>query len=93
MAFTVKERKKRYADKWRYWLFETLGFRCDRCGEDRDLQFDHQDGRNWKLSHFNISDRIRRYVKDYRNGNLRLLCGKCNRMDGARRRLIKNYIK
>lgn len=60
-------------------LIVQLGARCEICGTEEDLQFDHPYGRDWVARKQNQLHRLRLYARDYAKGNLRLLCGPCNR--------------
>lgn len=64
-------------------LVNTLGSECVECGERENLHFDHPNGRTWEPRRLNGLQRMRMYERDHAEGNLRLLCNKCNGHDGA----------
>lgn len=69
----------------RWWLWDTMGRVCARCGLRHSLEFDHPFGRNWQPRKLNCYARARAYLMDWAEGNLRLLCRSCNGSDGAKR--------
>jgi len=60
-------------------LILQLGARCEICGSEENLEFDHPYGRDWVARKQNRLHRLRLYARDYAAGNLRLLCGPCNK--------------
>lgn len=79
------QRQKLWAKKKRLELRRLLGLRCQHCGSKdyRKLEFDcikpmgkrHHRQMDW-------SARMSFYRRMYREGNLQLLCGKCNSRKG-----------
>ena len=59
-------------------LVKRLGGQCALCAETENLQFDHTEGRDWKLHRVNAFTRLRIYELEASNGLLRLLCISCN---------------
>lgn len=66
-------------------LIESMGGACELCGVEYDLEFDHPNGREWEPRKLNRWARLAAYRRDLAAGNLRLLCGLCNKIDGGRR--------
>ena len=65
-----------------------LGKKCDVCGGTLldVLEIDHPKGRRWSLRSKNSLTRALRYCAEYACGTpLRVLCRRCNAVDGARR--------
>lgn len=48
------------------------------CGATEQLEFDHPFGRDWVAREKSRWTRIALYERDYKAGNLRLLCKACN---------------
>ncbi len=74
----------------RAFLFQKLGRVCALCGTTEDLQLDlivSDGGRHHGLSHH---DRQRQYLVEFNRNNLRVLCGTCNRSEGAKFKKLKN---
>ena len=70
-------------------LIAEMGGICTSCGDDEDtsgfaLEFDHPNGRDWTPRKKNRWVRMTLYWRDWRAGNLRLLCKRCNARDGQR---------
>ena len=60
-------------------LFVLMGGKCEECGEDKgDFVFHHPRGKKWKSSAVSSATRIRKYYKDFSDGNLQLLCKDCH---------------
>lgn len=67
-------------------LIEVFGHKCALCGRRRARwHLDHPRGRIWKVRSCSRLTRMRRYLEDFLEGNLRLLCHSCNESDGAKR--------
>lgn len=68
-------------------LVAQLGGKCAnaKCGSRLELQFDHPNGRAWRPDRCGWT-RLKIYEREARAGIIRLLCAKCNRADGARRK-------
>lgn len=62
-------------------LIEKLGAVCKRCGEANTdkLEFDHINGRDYEPCKLSSSSRMARYKREAERGELRLLCGDCNK--------------
>lgn len=75
----------------RAWLLFELGGRCAKVEEPGHvckgpLHIDHVDGRNWEERELSSHLRIKRIIREYREGvRLRLLCAKANGWDGQTR--------
>ena len=87
-------RKKKYREEKEN-LFREMGNKCDICGTDKNLDFDHVGGwRSYTLTEGNINclTRVRLYRKeweDFKAGTgkpVRLLCRSCNARDSNHRR-------
>jgi hypothetical protein len=90
------ERRKRYAKEaykkrlekigaLRKYILSKLTNYCVLCGSIDDLQLDHPKGRNWSPNKFSAEKRLKKYLEDQSNDNLRVLCALCNRRDGGKR--------
>jgi hypothetical protein len=53
------------------------------CGSTEKLELDHPNGKTWEARVLSPQQRMKRYEEDYENGQLSLLCKKCNGTDGA----------
>lgn len=80
MALTSAERCKRYRDKMRSALIESLGGKCAKCGATEALEFDHPWRRTWVARNVYCAQRLRIYQQEAAQGLLRLLCSKCNKL-------------
>lgn len=82
-----RERHKRFRQQLplrRQALINKLGNKCNVCGLEYNLEFDHYPKR-CEFTHKKLSrwTRLKRYEEDYEKGNLRLLCKKCNQSHGG----------
>lgn len=75
-------RQAEYAQRTRLELLALLGPKCALCKENRidELEFDHINGRDYDPRKLSSSSRMARYKREAANGELRVLCGPCNRM-------------
>jgi hypothetical protein len=76
-------------------LIDAMGGVCScGCGTVRHdlLEFDHPHGRKWVANRLSKIRRMQLYVRDFLDGNLRLLCRTSNARDGGRRRWDRNEI-
>jgi hypothetical protein len=75
-------RQTEYARKLREELLAQLGRRCVLCGENNAdlLEFDHVNGRDYHPRELSYSHRMIRYRHEAAQGELRVLCGPCNRL-------------
>lgn len=67
-------------------LILVLGGKCEMCGGTllSVLEIDHPNGRNWQPRDYNRLTRVLRYCDEHARGvRLRVLCRRCNAMDGA----------
>jgi len=87
MTEKARERHKKFRQLLplrRLALLTQLGNRCNACGSEHKLEFDHYPKRcefiHKKLSRWT---RLKRYEEDAAKGNLRLLCKKCNQSHGG----------
>ena len=60
-------------------LMKRLGDRCINCGSTENLEFDHPHGREYAPRRISRTKRLRFYREDFEAGNLRILCGACNK--------------
>lgn len=70
----------------RHDLIRQLGGKCAECGrtEIAVLEIDHVDGRTWSARGLSSYRRVLRYWREFRAGvRLRVLCRRCNAIDGA----------
>lgn len=86
MQESKSARLVRWAKAKRKELFRVMGGRCAECKTRKDLQFDHPNGRDYDPARLSRWSRMTRYIRDWKAGNLRPLCGPCNRRDGGGRR-------
>lgn len=82
------QRKKRLYHQRRNFIIAALGGECEHCSSTHDLEFDHKGIRKWSMK-LNQFQRMARYLKEFDRGKIRLLCSKCNGLDGYLRRLEK----
>jgi len=69
-------------------LIIVLGGKCNVCGGTllAVLEIDHPQGRSWEPRHCSRLNRALRYCDEYAAGvPLRVLCRRCNAIDGAKR--------
>jgi hypothetical protein len=59
-------------------LFAMLGGRCEECDETVNLEIDHPWGRDWVPRKVASYNRNLRYLREAREGKVRLLCHDCN---------------
>lgn len=76
-------RQKEWARKARKTLRATLGNKCALCGTTRRLEFDCIIPQGDAHHKFDTSARMSFYRQQFREGNLRLLCQRCNGSEGA----------
>lgn len=80
-------KERRAARLLREQLLDTMGRVCKLCGRRRGpWHLDHPYGRSWRVRDHSRLDRMKKYLRDWEQGNLRVLCKKCNETDGAHRR-------
>lgn len=76
-----RESRRRTRDKFRQYIFDTLGDRCVKCGfsDKRALQLDHKSGRNGEKK-MNIDERYRFVKKNTKMAKkiYQVLCANCN---------------
>lgn len=65
-------------------LLSQLGRECVVCGSIEDLHFDHITPADWPRSAYSSHERIKLYKLEADAGNLRVLCGRCNRSKSNR---------
>jgi 5-methylcytosine-specific restriction endonuclease McrA len=75
-------RRRREAVQKRAELIQKLGGKCVECGSTEFLEIDHIHGKAYEASKLGSSDRIRRYMKEYEQGLLQVLCKSCNSAKG-----------
>jgi len=84
-------REKRIARKIRSLLLDLMGRKCKICKKKKGpWHLDHKYERTWALKKHSRLDRMKRYLKDWANDNLRVLCPFCNCSDGGKRRWRKH---
>lgn len=75
----LREWTKRRASTLRDRLRVLLGGQCSRCQGTKKLEFCHFPGtRAWEAKKLNLYRRMLRYTKDYKKGQLLLMCRKCH---------------
>ena len=75
---TKKSKSNRWAEKIRFELLFLLGGYCKLCGVIKDLEFDHVIPIDWIPSAKSQSQRAAEYRREFRKGNLQILCKKCH---------------
>ena len=70
----------------RDWLFDQLGRHCALCGSVIELQMDFIKSDGGRHHGMSFVDRQRAYLTEFNRGNLRVLCGPCNRSEGMKLR-------
>jgi len=55
-----------------------MGGKCRNCGSIDNLERHHPYGRTWKKRSYNMLSKIKRYERDFNEGNLVLVCKKCH---------------
>lgn len=73
-----------------------LGGRCAHCGTTDELEFDHDQPRDWDPAKTSRWQRLRNYIREIREGKIKqLLCRSCNASkgfpDGQRELLERRY--
>lgn len=69
-------------------LLLVLGTKCAHCGGTllSGLEVDHKNSRDWQPRDYNSLCRALKYMQEYTEGiELRVLCRRCNAIDGAKR--------
>lgn len=77
----MAKRQKEWAKRARAALMELLGNRCAICGADyesRELEFDCISPRGDRHHKLDTERRVCFYRKEYKQGNLQLLCVPCH---------------
>lgn len=76
-------RQNKFAKRIRLEVIFKLGAVCVKCGckNIEQLQIDHICGRDYSLGVLSSSARSSRYRREFSEGKLRVLCGKCNRSE------------
>jgi hypothetical protein len=72
------KRQKRRAKERRIELMMWLGYCCAKCGKEEDLEFDCIEPQGNEHHRMDTSHRMCFYFKQYRLGNLQILCTKCH---------------
>lgn len=82
-TFPQLNRHTQEAKKIRAALLAKLGGKCVLCQKDDPdkLEFDHINGRNYEPRKLSYKMRMIRYRREAAKGELRLLCGDCNRRE------------
>jgi len=77
---TNRRRKQRQRRELRQWLLDFFGSKCALCPETdpEKLEFDHVNGRDYDVNKMSSDSRLRRYVREAKEGKGRLLCSSCN---------------
>ena len=71
--------KRKYYITWRRFFIRLLGSKCARCPSKTNLEIDHIiPHKNNKMSGAGRNNRLRDWKEQYFEGNLQLLCKKCN---------------
>jgi len=69
-------------------LLLDLGARCARCPATATLEFDCIEPRGHTHHALGYADRMAFYLRQFRSGNLQLLCNRCHRIKTAEDVLI-----
>jgi hypothetical protein len=59
-------------------LIEKMGGDCEKCHSADQLEFHHPIKKFWPSCRIGGITRMRRYMRDYSEGNLQLLCKPCH---------------
>lgn len=72
----------RYGTDWavkeRAALIQRLGGKCVKCGIKKRLEVDHINGKQWVAFRVASDTRVRRYLREEKEGLLQVLCKFCN---------------
>lgn len=60
-------------------LMMLLGYQCAKCGAEEELEFDCIKPQGDSHHRYDTSQRMCFYFKQYRQGNLQILCSSCHR--------------
>ena len=80
----MSHRVKIWAKKARAHLMHVLGGRCMACGKTSNLTFDCIKPQGHKHHEFSSDQAMCFYRKQWRMGNLQILCAHCNSVKGDR---------
>lgn len=92
----VRERRKRMVQRRRAALMLRLGNVCalavawEDCSPD--LQFDHINGRTYRLRDLSQHQRLLRYEREAERGEIQLLCSYHNQVKSGRNRRRKDFV-
>jgi 5-methylcytosine-specific restriction endonuclease McrA len=75
----MAKRHKRRAKERRIELLMILGYSCAKCGSEDDLEFDCIVPQGDQHHRYDTSQRMSFYHKQYKLGNLQILCTHCHR--------------
>jgi len=78
-AVAIRRNRRRRRQR----IVEQLGGKCRKCGGERNLEFHHKQPRTWSAREFWYNARLRKYAEEAAAGLLELLCGTCNKVEGA----------
>ncbi len=78
----MAQRQKKWAHAWRARLVAILGAKCNACGATTELELDCVVAAGDAHHKMELSHRMSFYRKQWRNGNLQLLCSRCNSLKG-----------
>jgi hypothetical protein len=78
----MSKRQKVWARRKRQELMTLLGSVCAHCGTNENLQFDCIFPRGSRHHRGDVSQRMCFYRRQFREGNLQILCGVCNARKG-----------
>jgi hypothetical protein len=84
--------RARLANAQKAALHERLGGRCAECGSTDRLQVDHPFGRTYNVKRMSHYNRVRRYLKEEKEGLIRLLCLACNEVIRPRARTMADDV-
>ena len=79
----MSKRVKRRARERRIELMMVLGYACVKCGAEDDLEFDCIEPQGDHHHRMDTSHRMCFYWRQYRAGNLQILCSKCHNIKTA----------
>lgn len=74
----MAKRHKRRAKERRKELLHLLNNVCKHCGTTENLTFDCIQSKGDKHHKYDTSQRMCFYWREHRNGNIQILCDKCN---------------
>jgi len=83
LTLTITSKRRLWRQRSYYALRQSLvdqmGGACVECGPTEDQEINHKFGRTWEPRMICYRDRMKRYEREFRAGELDLRCKSCNR--------------